>query len=426
MEPNVSVLKELREDVPLSPAKPVYQVRRAPRLRSPGVEIHVTKPKPVKEKPDWSILEPSMPVLEKEWIAPSPTKKRDDNLVWKWIRQAPGQHPIGRWMEPDEEINPMLIDYNEEEATYDPAADHWAERARTRRRMAAEERKRIRLLMSAPLILNDSLNEEMLDQPGPSNVYEDESNSPVDPSVEEELEVDVVAGGTDPLPLSHIPPRRVFLPQEGQWVALYEEAPPPPPSEVFDEKHPDYDPIAVAAVNRARVVANRMNRMERAKEEEARKQQLRAEREEKLKKEAEEMNGEKKRKEPADDAIQSKRMRRASYVRRLRAEKRMEMGEEEWMKHLERERIKRRERETAKCSDPAYVEKKRLRATLKTREIRANRAICGQRREMYYEQRGEEVYEDGVYQMEETQVDQTDEGDASKTEDDEMIEVEKW
>lgn len=46
-------------------------------------------------------------------------------------------------------------------------------------------------------------------------------------------------------------------------------------------------------------------------------------------------------------------------MKRLRAIKRLEMGEKEWKKYLENENMKRQEREKKKMEIPGYIEKKR-------------------------------------------------------------------
>lgn len=358
-----------------------------------------------------------MPVLEKMNWTDSPSERHPDNLVWKWIRQSPGLPPVGRWMAEDESVGPILVDYDED-PPQEIVEERWAVRARERRRMALMER-RVRI-MNTHLMghAHVSQMDELMEHEGPSA---DEYEEQPDDLVEEEV-VDVVDGGIDPLPSSSFPSTQ-------EWGAIYEETQPPAPPEAYDEKHPDYDAIAVAAFHRSRKEALRLSKLQKHKNEEDRKRQLKAEREAKLLRESMAMAEEKKKREAVDDVMESRRAKRADYVRRLRAEKRMEMGEKEWMKHLEKEREKRRQREKKKMETPGYIEKKRMRQTLKTREIRANQAIMEGRRLHFprpsHFPREEEVHEDGIFEMEETEVNQSKDGVLPKTEEEE-IEVEKW
>ncbi|GMS84332.1 hypothetical protein PENTCL1PPCAC_6507 [Pristionchus entomophagus] len=413
-------------DLPVTPSKAgticALQVRRVPRLISPGAELKFPNPRTVKSnRREWDASDSSMPVLEKmDWIEPQNDKKHLDNVVWKWIRQGPGVAAVGRWMAEDETVEPMLIDY-EEGPIHEAPEVRWAMRGAERRRMAMMERRRSRLSMSCPLVdghISLSLiSQEIIDHAECTDEYEEHP----DTEILEEEAVDVVDGVEEDVPIpSSFPSNH----SNHEWI--YDEGgiAPPLPSQIYHEKETHYDPVAIASSLRSRKAAMRMNREKRQNEEEERKRRLKEEREERLEREALEMAEEKRRRETADVTIQSRRAKRADYVRRLRNDKRIEIGEEEWQKHLEKEREKRRAREKRKMQNPGYIEKKRMRQTLKTREIRANQAMLEGRR-AYYIERQEEVYEDGVYEMEETEGNHNKEGGHTK-QDDEEIEVEKW
>ncbi|GMR36564.1 hypothetical protein PMAYCL1PPCAC_06759, partial [Pristionchus mayeri] len=411
--------RECNDGLPITPSKQAssLQIGRVPRLMSPGVESSFVIPKPIINSFDWDASDSCMPVLERMiWNAsPKKIKKgRNANLVWKWIRQCPGMPPVGRWMAEDESIQSSLLHY--EGIHRHDVYERWAANSKERTRISRERRRE---RMGSPIDIHHHMSQVLMEHAGPSTEEYHQEQSDAE-------SVNVVNGGADALPISSFSSNQ-------EWTGLYDDAPPPlHPPEVFDEKHPSFDSVAVAALNRSRRAALRLTKMEKQQEDERRRHEMKEEREARLMKEAMEMVEEKKRRKAVDEGMKWKRARRAEYVRRRRAEKRMSMGEGEWEKHLERERDKRKEREKRKLATPGYLEKKRMRQTLKTRELRANLSLSEGRNVYYGGCREEEVYEDGVYEMEETHEKQNKDDHSPpkngglKQAEDEEVEVEKW